>query len=56
MIDWNGNGKIDPVDVGISIGVESSREGDTKPTKRTGCLTSVLIMLSILAVILIWLL
>ncbi|NMP36997.1 MAG: hypothetical protein GX051_02570 [Clostridiales bacterium] len=56
MIDWNGNGKIDPVDVGISIGVESSQEGDKKPTKRTGCLTSVLITLSILALILIWLL
>ena len=25
-IDWNGNGKIDPVDIGISIAAENARE------------------------------
>ena len=26
MLDWNGNGRIDPVDAGISISVESEQE------------------------------
>lgn len=26
MIDWNGNGKIDPVDIGISIAMQEQEE------------------------------
>jgi hypothetical protein len=26
MIDWNGNGKIDEVDIGISIAMENAAE------------------------------
>ena len=28
MIDWNNNGKIDPVDVGISISISQDNETD----------------------------
>lgn len=28
MIDWNNNGKIDPVDIGISISVSRNNETD----------------------------
>ena len=28
MIDWNNNGKIDPVDVGISIAISQDNETD----------------------------
>ena len=31
MIDWNNNGKIDPVDVGISIAI--SRDNETDESK-----------------------
>jgi len=45
MIDWNGNGKIDPVDIGISLSLIEETE---KPHKKKGggCLSSVIIMLS----------
>ena len=54
MIDWNGNGKIDPVDVGISIAVEEQAEEDNsepgkpKNTKHpAGCLTSVIFAIGV---------
>lgn len=28
MIDWNGNGKIDPVDIGISIAMQEQEENE----------------------------
>ena len=56
MIDWNRNGKIDPVDVGISIAsgesTDCSEKDDTdistnpKSIKRSGCLTSCLIFIA----------
>ena len=30
MIDWNGNGKIDPVDIGISIAATQSETDDNE--------------------------
>lgn len=45
MLDWDGNGKIDPTDVGISIAMEESNselEHKKKPTGG-GCLTMCLI-------------
>lgn len=55
MLDWNGNGKIDSVDVGISVAME--KETDVKKPKvddkksNTGCLTSVLLAIGLIAVI-----
>ena len=31
MMDWNGNGRIDPVDVGISIATGAFSEGEEAP-------------------------
>ena len=45
MLDWDGNGKIDPTDVGISVAMEdrnSELEQKKKPTGG-GCLTTCLI-------------
>ena len=54
MIDWNGDGKIDPVDVGITMALlddEADEEEEQKGSaKRGGCLTT-LIMLFCLAII-----
>jgi hypothetical protein len=56
VIDWNRNGKIDPVDVGISIAsgeiTDCSEKDDAdkstspKSIKRSGCLTSCLIFIA----------
>lgn len=54
MIDWNGNGKIDPVDVGISSAMiedeETETETETEPEKKRkggGCMTAFAPALSI---------
>jgi hypothetical protein len=33
FIDWNGNGRIDPVDIGISIALENGEENEEPPSK-----------------------
>lgn len=33
MIDWNGNGKMDPVDVGISVAVDGIKQDDGEQMK-----------------------
>lgn len=56
FIDWNGDGKIDPVDIGISIATETDDEDPPVPQSgksKGGCLTSVLIVLSIVALIMV---
>lgn len=53
MIDWNGNGKIDPVDVGITMALlddEDEEEEKKGSAKHSGCLTA-LIMLFCLALV-----
>ena len=47
-MDWDGNGKIDPVDIGITM---SMIDGSEKPhkKKRGGCLTSMVITLCIIS-------
>lgn len=49
FIDWDGNGKIDPTDIGISVAMESNEDdvNDIPPPipkniTKHGCLTSVL--------------
>lgn len=43
MWDWNGNGKIDPIDVGISITVENDCKNKERHKKSGGgCLTTCL--------------
>lgn len=58
MLDWNGNGKIDPVDTGISIATEKEIES-TKPKSENknsnlGCLTSVLLVIGLLSFIILF--
>ena len=58
MLDWNGNGKIDPVDIGISIATEKEIES-TKPKSKNknsnlGCLTSVLLVIGFLSFIILF--
>lgn len=45
-LDWNGNGKYDPVDVGIDIATQETEqeEGKRKPKRNDGCLAAVLMM------------
>ena len=31
MIDWNGNGRIDPADIAISIALDSTAQQQTEP-------------------------
>ena len=46
MLDWNRNGKIDPVDVGISVGIDDvaadNPANEEKPKRPIGCLASCL--------------
>lgn len=51
MMDWDGDGKIDPVDVGISIARKEGNSEYDQQKKHTGggCLTSLL--MSILVII-----
>lgn len=59
FIDWNNNGKIDPVDIGISVGTEIGNDDDgieTLPSESpqksaTGCLATVMTFFSILAIV-----
>ncbi len=58
LIDWNNDGKIDPVDIGISIAAEDD-DGDgveTPPSETpkkpaVGCLTTIMTFSGILAVV-----
>lgn len=54
FIDWNGNGKIDPTDIAISLATDSDTDKDgeefdleDKPKLRTGCLTTVVSIVGI---------
>ena len=55
MLDWNGNGKIDPVDIGISVATEKETEAENPKAEdkkaNAGCLTSVLLVIGLIAVI-----
>ncbi len=55
MLDWNGNGKIDPIDIGISIAAENETEVKKPKTddkkSNAGCLTSVLLIVCIIAIV-----
>lgn len=48
-VDWNGNGKYDPVDVGIDMAIQESEQEDAekenKPKRGGGCMTAVFMML-----------
>ena len=45
MIDWNGNGKIDPIDIGVSVATEEdkvkeeNKKAETSNIAPCGCLT-----------------
>ena len=58
MTDWNGNGKLDPVDIGIDIARNASdEEKKTKPDashiQNSGCVTvlAVFFMLSLCVIL-----
>lgn len=55
MLDWNGNGRIDPTDVGVSLAAEQSAQAErprrSKPPGCLGCLTALLALLAILCLI-----
>ena len=59
-IDWNGNGQIDPVDIGVSTSLGDDRDNDdievadnphSRLAQTSGCLSSVLVILSAIAVL-----
>ena len=58
MMDWDGNGKIDPAEVGISIAMDESNLEHYQHKKHTGggclttCLTSILVIMCIVLLIL----
>lgn len=37
MLDWNGNGRIDPTDIGISIAVQSAEDAENAETDAGLC-------------------
>ncbi len=55
MLDWNGNGKIDPVDIGISVATEKETEAEKPKSEdkksNAGCLTSILLVISLISFI-----
>lgn len=57
FIDWDGDGKIGPVDIGISIATENDENTSIPKNEKTksGCLTSLLIVLSIVVLSIIFL-
>lgn len=48
MIDWNGNGKIDPVDVGITMAILDDDDKKTGSPKGSGCLTALISLLALM--------
>lgn len=52
MIDWNGNGRIDPVDIGVSMAALEDDDKKEKPAG-SGCLTSFILILSIVSIVMI---
>ena len=59
-LDWNGNGRIDPVDIGVSVSVDDEQpdsdiEEAEKPqgqhVQASGCLSSALVALSVIIVL-----
>jgi len=56
FIDWNGNGRIDPEDIAISIALDDDDEvtplPEIKPKPQAGCLASVMIFVGIVTLIL----
>ena len=57
FIDWNGDGKIDPVDIGISIATEIVDDEEStipppeiKQKSRGGCLSTTLTLIGIITV------
>lgn len=58
FIDWNGDGKIDPVDIGITIATEIGDDEESvaptpevKQKSKHGCLTAILTFISIATVV-----
>ncbi len=54
MLDWNGNGKIDPVDIGVSVATESEEIKEKKSNSNkanAGCLTTIIIALCVIVAI-----
>ncbi len=61
MIDWNRNGKIDPIDVGISIALNADADeiklaNDKMQKKPKGCfaLCLTVIAFAVLAIMCVW--
>ena len=40
MVDWNGNGRIDPIDIGISVAAQSPNEKYEEETELEGIRTT----------------
>ncbi len=55
MLDWNGNGKIDPVDIGVSVATESETKEETpradNKKANAGCLTTIIMTICIVLAI-----
>jgi len=45
MIDWNGDGKIDPIDIGVTMAMLDDEDKKTGSPKGSGCLTAVISLL-----------
>lgn len=45
MLDWNQNGKIDPVDIGISMGLDADEAKPADGKKPKDCFTSCLVFI-----------
>lgn len=58
FIDWNNNGEIDPVDIGISMAMESDDTDDAEETlpsesphkPAAGCLTTIMTFIGVLVI------
>lgn len=49
MIDWNGNGKIDPVDIGITMSFLEDETQKSSTHKGSGCLTTLITLVGIVS-------
>ena len=56
MLDWNGNGKIDPIDIGVSIATEKEIEKTKVKDKKSnaGCLTSIVSVIGMIAIVILF--
>ena len=52
LIDWDGDGEIDDLDIALTVSLLDDEENDVKEASGCGCLTTMITLFGIVALIL----